>query len=381
MESTETTYNIVFIGKLQQGFEKEQVEKAFSTLFKIPPEKTSQLLRKRRTLKKELRKEAAESLKKKLEGIGLEVSLESQEPIIATEPSLSLIPIEEEASKPVSQNVAEAAANSLTCPSCGTELATMTDPCPNCGVYPHKVLSRQQSRTSRASDSSIPVDVNPVDTSDSVDSLTMKGLIAGAIAALLGALLWKGITVAFDYELGFIAWAIGGGIGFAVAFSGNRGQTTAIFCAIMALVAILGGKYLFYSDLQNQMGEMLADSSQELRLLYEEEMSDARALEAISSKTDMSQYMVDYGYSEASNAYSVTVEELNQFQNGIAPRLLGFADTTPSYEEWYQSTIEDNFDSVSPLDILIESFDFIDAIFLLLGLSTAARIGYGTNKE
>ncbi|MES9863382.1 MAG: hypothetical protein ABW138_21340, partial [Candidatus Thiodiazotropha sp. 4PDIVS1] len=123
MESTETTYNIVFIGKLQQGFEKEQVEKAFSTLFKIPPEKTSQLLRKRRTLKKELRKEAAESLKKKLEGIGLEVSLESQEPIIATEPSLSLIPIEEEASKPVSQNVAEAAANSLTCPSCGTELA------------------------------------------------------------------------------------------------------------------------------------------------------------------------------------------------------------------------------------------------------------------
>ncbi|MEJ2620299.1 MAG: hypothetical protein P8163_08550 [Candidatus Thiodiazotropha sp.] len=46
-----------------------------------------------------------------------------------------------------------------------------------------------------------------------------------------------------DYELGFTAWANGVGIGYAAA----------ILRAVMALVMIVGGKYLFYSDLQNQM--------------------------------------------------------------------------------------------------------------------------------
>jgi hypothetical protein len=230
---------------------------------------------------------------------------------------------------------------------------------------------------SRASNSSVTTNAATVDTSDSTDALTIKGLLSGTIAALIGALLWKGITVAFDYELGIIAWAIGGGIGFAVAFSGNRGQAAAIFCGIMALVSILGGKYLFYSSLQNQMNEWLADSSQDLHLLYIEEMSDAKALKAVSSEADMRQYMVDYGYSEASIVDSITAEELNQFQNDIAPRLIGFADLPPSYEEWYQSTIEASLGSVSPLDILKESFGFIDFVFLFLGISTATRIGYG----
>jgi hypothetical protein len=209
----------------------------------------------------------------------------------------------------------------------------------------------------------------------------MIGLTAGVVAALIGALLWKGITVAFDYELGLIAWGIGGAIGFAVAFTGSRGQSAAIYCAVMALVAILGGKYLFYSDLQDNLGAMLAGSSQDLRLIYEEELSDAKALQRIRGEDATRQFMVDYGYSDAGSADSIAWEELNQFQDEIAPRLMGFAELPPDYEEWYQSTIEANFDSISPLDILKESFGIIDAIFLLLGISTAAKIGLGTKPD
>jgi hypothetical protein len=56
---------------------------------------------------------------------------------------------------------------------------------------------------------------------------------------------------------------------------------------------------------------------------------------------------------------------------------MGFVDDQPTYEEWYQSTIENNLKSISTFDLIIETFGFIDAIFLFLGISTAARIGYG----
>ncbi|MEJ2621484.1 MAG: hypothetical protein P8163_14835 [Candidatus Thiodiazotropha sp.] len=383
MESSDTTYNVVFSGKLLQGFETEQAVKAFSTLFKLPQEKTVKILGKRHTLKKGVSRDVAKRWKKKLQEIGLEVSLEPQAPAIASEPGLSLVPIEEESDIPVTTHVVETATPSKVCPNCGSEVATMTDPCPNCGVYPHKVISRPKPHANRASNSRDveEFETTSMDADDSNNSLTMQGLIAGAAAALIGALLWKGITVAIDYELGFIAWIIGGGIGFAVAFSGNRGQAAAVFCGVMALVAILGGKYLFFSGLQNQVGEIIADSSADLHLLYAEEMSDAKALAAVNGEADTRQFMVDHGYSEASSADSVTREELDQFQNEITPRLVGFSDLPPSYDEWYQSTIEENFESISPIDILIESFDFFDAIFLFLGISTAARIGYGKGYD
>jgi hypothetical protein len=377
MESAETNYNVVFSGKLLQGFDKDQVKIDFSNLFKLTPEKSERILTKRRTLKKALNQGAAENFKSKLERIGLEVVLEPQGALATSEPTLSLVPIEGESSTPATHNDVAPETKVQACPNCAHDLVTMTDPCPNCGVYPHKVISQSQPGVDPASKLSSPKRIKSVDHSESSDSLTLKGLIAGVFAALLGAVLWSGITVAIDYELGLIAWVIGGGIGYIVAFSGNRGDAAAIFCAVMALVAIIGGKYLFYSGLQSQVSDVLADSSVDLQLLYEEEMMDAQALVAMSNSGSISQFMVDYGYTEASVAESVTDDELNQFESEIAPRLMGFVDDQPTYEEWYQSTIEDNLKSISTFDLVIETFGFIDAIFLFLGISTAARIGYG----
>ncbi|MET0026894.1 MAG: hypothetical protein ABW101_04605 [Candidatus Thiodiazotropha sp.] len=364
-----------------QGFEMEQVEKAFAELFKLPLEKSQKILRKPRTLKKDLEKSAAERIRKKLEQIGLEVRLQPQRQTNASEFSLSLVPMEEEAGNAVQPSLAATLSSSLNCPNCEGEVASMTEPCPHCGVYPHKILSRSQP-TSPRSTLADPTGMDDADdTDESHDGLTAKGVLLGAVAALVGAMLWKGIAIAIDYELGMIAWAIGGGIGFVVAFSGSRGQSAAVYCAVMALVAIIGGKYLFYADLQGNLGALLANSTEEFHLLYSEELVDAKALESVSGEAETREFMVQYGYSDAIDGESVTREELDQFQNETMPRLMSFADQPPSYEEWYQMTIEANLSAISPSDLLKESFDFIDAIFLFLGISTAARVGYGGGRR
>ncbi len=381
MDTSETTYDIVFSGKLRQGFETEQVEQAFAELFKLPLEKSQRILRKPRTLKKDLEQSAAERMRKKLEAIGLEVSLQPQRQTSTGELSLSLVPMEEEVNNTVQSSLAATVSSSLSCPNCEGKVSSMTEPCPHCGVYPHKVLSRSQSPTSK----STPADATEMndadDTEDWHEGLTAKGLVLGAVAALIGAMLWKGIAIAIDYELGLIAWAIGGGIGFVVAFSGSRGQAAAVYCAVMALVAIIGGKYLFYADLQGNLGELLANSTEEFQVLYNEELADAKALESVSGEEETREFMVQHGYSDAIDSDSVTNEELDQFQTETLPRLMSFSDFPPSYEEWYRTTIESNLSTVSASDLLKESFDFIDAIFLFLGITTAARVGYGGSRK
>lgn len=59
---------------------------------------------------------------------------------------------------------------------------------------------------------------------------------------MLGALLWAGIAYANGYEVGYVAWAIGGLVGGGMVLGGGRGVAHAGIAAALALVDILGGK-------------------------------------------------------------------------------------------------------------------------------------------
>jgi len=71
------------------------------------------------------------------------------------------------------------------------------------------------------------------------------GILAGAVAALLGALLWMGITVATGMEFGLVAIAIGAGVGYAVRYAG-KGVTKVfgVVGAIFTLLSCVGGEVL-----------------------------------------------------------------------------------------------------------------------------------------
>jgi len=71
------------------------------------------------------------------------------------------------------------------------------------------------------------------------------GVTAGAIAALLGAAAWAAITVATEYQIGWMAIGIGFLVGFAVRMFGNGvSQPFGYFGAGLALVGCLLGNLL-----------------------------------------------------------------------------------------------------------------------------------------
>jgi hypothetical protein len=85
---------------------------------------------------------------------------------------------------------------------------------------------------------------NPQSASASQGKL-LPGATAGAIAAVIGAMLWAAVTVFSGYELGLIAIAVGYFVAFGVRSVG-QGSTTAfaVTGATLAFLACVLGKVL-----------------------------------------------------------------------------------------------------------------------------------------
>jgi len=75
----------------------------------------------------------------------------------------------------------------------------------------------------------------------------MRAVIGGLVGGAIGALLWAGVVVFTGYEVGWIAWGVGGLVGYGVAKGnegGGRSSTAAgTLAVVIAALAILGGKY------------------------------------------------------------------------------------------------------------------------------------------
>ncbi len=70
----------------------------------------------------------------------------------------------------------------------------------------------------------------------------LRGLLAGAGAALLGAIVWAGLVYVTHYELGIVAVGVGYGVGYAVHRIGRAASTgIALGAAALAGVGILFG--------------------------------------------------------------------------------------------------------------------------------------------
>jgi len=383
--STIATYSVITNGELLLGFEPEQVNEAFSALFKISPEKAAVLLSGNRVIKKEIDLDTARLYKKRLEDIGVKVTLKEhlQQPESAD--TLSLVPTDEEIKENNVQPEAKLTSNTdstvetVTCPKCQSQQAIDIEECQNCGVYIQKALEHQSAThltPHQKAEQLISEEQSPNIMAE--ETLTGKSLAAGAGAALIGALLWSFIAKSFGYELGLIAWGIGGGIGFAVMLTGSRGEKAGIASGALVLIAILGGKYMFISDLKDELTSSFNESTENAQYMYETEM---KALEAYSSDFDeqsLRQFMIEYEYSQQYETKDITKEEISYFRDVEEPRLNEFYYEKPTFDEWYEVTINTVFNEISIMDLVVESLGLTDIIFLLLGIGTAFRLGRGT---
>lgn len=84
-----------------------------------------------------------------------------------------------------------------------------------------------------------------------------KWIIAGSVGGLIGAAVWAGISYATNFEIGWIAWGIGFVVGFcvrAVAGENEEGFAPGLTAAVIAIGAVLLGKYAAVSLLVANMG-------------------------------------------------------------------------------------------------------------------------------
>lgn len=72
-----------------------------------------------------------------------------------------------------------------------------------------------------------------------------KALIIGASVGLAGALLWAAITVATEYQIGYMAIAIGAGVGLSMRYAGKgMDQIFGITGGAIAIISCLLGNFL-----------------------------------------------------------------------------------------------------------------------------------------
>ncbi|WP_339749963.1 hypothetical protein [uncultured Rubinisphaera sp.] len=95
-------------------------------------------------------------------------------------------------------------------------------------------------------------------------------VIGGCVAGFIGALIWGGIAYATGFEVGWIAWAIGGMVGFGVLMGAGENADTAsgIVAVFIAIGSVFAGKifaiWMFFMALMpavNNIEEFKASDS------------------------------------------------------------------------------------------------------------------------
>jgi len=187
------TYSVVLSGNLKSGFELERVIDGFARLFKVPPEKASRIVGTEFVVKRKLELPVAKSYKEKLSGIGFEVLLK----IDGGFEELALEPVR--APNADDDQTAPPSDIEMLCPKCALK-QPKAEECSACGVIIAKVLQKSIPSADVEIVSQVVEEAPGEDgaTTDAVAEdkpLIAKWMIAAAVAAVLGALLWYVVAV------------------------------------------------------------------------------------------------------------------------------------------------------------------------------------------
>ena len=109
----------------------------------------------------------------------------------------------------------------------------------------------------------------------------LGAFIGGTVAAVIGGVIWSYITIATNYELGIVAWGIGGlgGFGVLMLSQGKRGVALQVVAAGASILGIAVGKYLMFyhavkeaiaKEYGSDVAAMLSPISEEVLSLFGE---------------------------------------------------------------------------------------------------------------
>ena len=381
-------YRVVTTGRILDGFDPEDVRKHLVSVLRLQPAQAERFFERSRVLKKGVSWAGADKLCSQLAQLGVGAEIRSSAPPVASQPAEPNLALQQEPALELVQDDAEAGASpkqgTVECPNC-QHVQAKSEQCESCGIWFHKFESPAAIAQPASAPSAIPAAAMQADNSAVVSSdvateegaLPAAAIAAAAVAAVVGALVWKFVAVTFEYELGLIAWGIGGAVGFAAASAGSRGVQAGVVCAVLAFGAIVVGKYWAYSAFVDEFQQAFSGAMQydeEMYVYYEEEMESAR-LFVSGSGTDIftRRFMVEQGYTYATNPAAVTDAELADFREYVEPALREMAQNPPDFDTWQADGVA-SLEEISPWALMREDFGILDIIFALLGIGTAFRL-------
>jgi hypothetical protein len=105
-----------------------------------------------------------------------------------------------------------------------------------------------------------------------VEQNLVGGILAGTVAALVGAALWAGVTVVTDYQIGWMALGIGFLVGSAIRVVG-KGITKVygIIGATLSLIGCLLGNLFsicYFISISEEIGVMQVLSHLDISLVF-----------------------------------------------------------------------------------------------------------------
>lgn len=376
-----STYNVVIEGQLHPGFDIQQVCDALAAVFKISPEKAADLLKSRRLLKKDLDQAVALKYKQKLESIGVVVTLERQAPPASQSlenAGLSLVPIDAKPDPEPSVSVGSStpSESQTLCPQCKSLQPVSARRCEACGFALHQIAPK--AAVPDAAITSVSREVQATQKRDLTSAdMSTRSLLAGAAAALVGALIWYGVAVGTGYEVSFVAWALGGGVGAAMVFAGGRGMTVALIACSLTFISIMGGKYMILVHLENKIAAtyMSGPQLEEMKAAYHHEMTLAKHyVDDVYDTQSLKQFMFDNHMSLADSADKVSSDDVAQFNQQLKPRYENDVYNTPTFHKWQGKVFHDTDQQMDNISILKSSLGATDLVFLFLGIFTAYKV-------
>ena len=208
--------------------------------------------------------------------------------------------------------------------------------------------------------------------------MNIKGFIGAMVAGVIGALVWGAISYFTGYEIGYVAWGIGLLVGLGAVFVGGTSATNGVLCGVVALLSILGGKYLAVKFVVDKELSKAALST------FEEYHADASDYEEIATDEQLRDFMANHEY--AASAADVTAEEMEDFRATTGPLLEEIRDGSATSENWLDTAAGKEWTAaveslVSIPAAVKEGLGPMDILFGFLGIATAFKVGSGAGRE
>ncbi len=210
---------------------------------------------------------------------------------------------------------------------------------------------------------------------DSDEELPAKAIGMAVGGALVGAAVWAAVAHFANYEIGWLAWGLGGLVGWATLQGGGRGMKAAVMAAVLAAASIgLGRVAGIHFSIEKELGSMFGDA--ESIEGFQEFESDGKAYFALADASGdkvLQQFLDVRGYVGTGEEGAVTMEDVAQARVDTVPGWLTVSQPggLEKYKQQMTSEIKGDF---SLWEAFKESFGMLDLLFLGLGVVTAFKM-------